>query len=105
MTDVTLLDWRELGEAIATKVTHTIYWWSEALPVGFDYRSPPAPPDGVITLPATTIGFWVTQDWSFNPQTVQTMTIIENYDLNSEDQLLDELHFFLTSESAATFCP
>jgi hypothetical protein len=91
------------SEVTVTNIVGRIMWWRSAQPASFDYSA--VPPDGQADFPTQPKGPWQGVDFSFAPQTVQTIVVLADYADDKITQLFGDMKIFATEAAHQTFCP
>ena len=91
------------SEVTTTNIVGRIMWWKSRQPAGFDYTA--VPPDGQADFPKQPKGPWQGVDFSFGPQSVQTIVVLADYADDKITQLFGDLRIFATEDAHQTFCP
>ena len=91
------------SEVTVTNIGGRIMWWRSAQPAGFDYTA--VPPDGQADFPTQPKGPWQGVDFSFAPQSVQTIVVLADYADDKVTSLFGDMKLFATEEAHQTFCP
>ncbi len=92
------------SETTLTSIGGRIMWWRSAQPPSFDYTA--VAPDGQAEFPTLPKGPWQGVDFSFAPQTIQTIVVLADY--GGDDKLtplFGDMQIFGTEQAQQTFCP
>jgi hypothetical protein len=103
LTGVFVHHFYAFSEVTVTNVGGRIMWWRSAQPASFDYTA--VVPDGQVDFPTQPKGPWQGVDFSFAPQTVQTIVVLADYADDKVTSLFGDLKLFATEEAHQTFCP